>query len=227
MTTIKCDFNSDPCDGINNNSNIIISSSNIYNKSMSNPSNANSVQFPTYSFTTTNIANPTSTANIVAPGSSNTVYSKPVGSTTSTSLSSSSVADSFFSIANAKKEWYAALPEIVLVFGLSFGISMYMGDEAMTAVKRGSFMAVGQYTAQIAVDMMPAPVSNNQVYLYNVEKFAIATSIFIGGNKYVIGSQQPLANLFGESVVASIVAHYSANATRNAINSTSSIIHYK
>ena len=40
MTTIKCDFNSDPCDGINNNSNIIISSSNIYNKSMSNPSNA-------------------------------------------------------------------------------------------------------------------------------------------------------------------------------------------
>ena len=202
MTTIKCDFNSDPCDGINKNSQIKISSTNIYNNSMSNPSNTASVPYPTYN-TATSTATPPKTVSSPPP---------------------SSIADSFFSISNAKKEWYKALPEVVVVFGLSFGISMYMGDDAMTAVERGTFMALGQYTGQIAIDAMPKPVSDTQIYLYDAEKFAIATSIFIGGNKYIISSRQPIKNLLLESAVASIIAHYTYNATQNLITKSSSVV---
>ena len=200
MTTIKCDLNSDPCDGINKNSQIKISSTNIYNNSMSNPSNTASVSYPSYHTATTT--------------PSQAVSSPPA----------SSIADSFFSISNAKKEWYKALPEVVVVFGLSFGISMYMGDDAMTAVERGTFMALGQYTGQIAIDAMPKPVSDTQIYLYDAEKFAIATSIFIGGNKYIISSRQPIKNLLLESAVASIIAHYTYNATQNLITKSSSVV---
>ena len=209
MTSNKCDFSGDPCDDIKNNSfsSNNISSSNIYNNSMSDPSNTSKVSYPSYSFQPSNVANPNTLASTASSPSS----------------TSNASVNQFFTLANAKKEWYAALPEIVVVFGLSFGISLYMGDEIVTALERGSFMALGQYTAQIAVDMMPKPISDTQVYLYDAEKFAIATSIFIGGNKYILGSEQPIQNLLIESAVASIVAHYSYNATQKAITSASSV----
>ena len=48
-------------------------------------------------------------------------------------------------------------------------------------------------------------------------KFAVATSTFIAGNKQVLGSEQPYPTLFGESAVASVVAHYGASAINPAI----------
>jgi hypothetical protein len=138
---------------------------------------------------------------------------------------------SYFTGANASSEFKNDLSEMILVFVTSFGISLYMNDTAKVGAERASFLFVGRYLGAFLADAMVnagyfQSSANMMQYSPLLVKFATATSVFIAGNRYALGSTQPIQNLFGESGIASIVAHYGApyinTSVQNVENSVGS-----
>jgi len=136
---------------------------------------------------------------------------------------------SYFNTANATKEFNAELPELILVFASSVAISRYMNDSWKTASARGGIMAVGQYVGGYVSDALASAQYFNTAsmakYSPYAVKFVLASGAFIAGCRY-LGSTQPLSNLLGESLIASIIADtgapYIANSVANAEASTGS-----
>jgi hypothetical protein len=129
---------------------------------------------------------------------------------------------SYFNVANAKTEFQNDLAEMILVFATSAGISYFQGDDILVAFERGSFLFLGQYLGNFVADAFTNALyftssANAAQYAPLMVKFAVATGTFIAGNKHVLGSEQPYPTLFGESAVASVVAHYGASAINPAI----------
>jgi hypothetical protein len=140
---------------------------------------------------------------------------------------------SYFNIANAKSEFQNDLAEMILVFSTSALISYYQGDDILVACERGGFLFIGQYLGNFVSDAFVNALyftssSNMAQYAPLAVKFGVATSVFVSGNKHILGSQQPYSTLFGESAVASVVAHYGASliqpSINNAVNDASSWI---
>ena len=140
---------------------------------------------------------------------------------------------SYFNVANAKSEFQNDLAEMILVFSTSALISYYQGDDILVACERGGFLFVGQYLGNFVSDAFVNALyftssPNVAQYAPLGVKFAVATGTFIAGNKHILGSEQPYSTLFGESAVASVVAHYGASlinpAIQNGINDANSWI---
>lgn len=133
---------------------------------------------------------------------------------------------SYFTGANASAEFKTEWPEMVLVFLTSAGISFAMKDSPLKSIERGSVLAVGQYLGGYLADAMTNATyfvnsTNSFVLKYGalMTKFGVATSVFIIGNKAIIGTNLPVAEMFGESALASVVAHYGAKYITPAANS--------
>lgn len=120
---------------------------------------------------------------------------------------------SYFTEQDAKKELKAEWAEMVLVFATSVGISLYFNDSIFVAVERGGILAVAQYVGGFLSDAL-----NNAKYYQSggkykkyvplLSKFVMSTGIFVAGNVALLGTKQPYHTLFGESAVASVIAHY-------------------
>ena len=150
----------------------------------------------------------------------------PVSKTTPTftpsSATTSSSIFSYFTKENAVSEFKADIGELILVFLTSAGISFYMGDKALIAIERGSIMTISQYIGGFIAD-----ATSNFTIISNIgnlmTKFIISTSIYITGNELLIHPQIEIKQLFGESLVASIFAHYGGQMTKEQINNLSQI----
>ena len=122
---------------------------------------------------------------------------------------------SYFTVQNSTNELYASWPEVALVFATSVAISLYQKDEPIVACERGAILGVGQYIGGFIGDALNnASTYGTSTYAQYgpvMTKFVIATGLFIAGNRELINSQQEASTLFGESVVASVIAHYGAN----------------
>ena len=186
------DFDGDPSSGFNDDLSINKISSNNINKMSDQASTVNS-QTPSY----------------------------PPQTDSSPSIASPSIF-SYFTSTNAVSEFKADIGEIVVVFLTSAGISYYMGDEAMIAAERGSIMAFGQYLGGFVADATATVPSMANIGSLLI-KFIVSTSVYIGGNEYVLTNATPLEfqQMFGESIVASVVAHYAGQATKMQINNLS------
>lgn len=193
------DFCTDLPSGFNETINKIKSNTIIYN-SMSDPSN---IDFPSFSF---------NAAHAAATASSNQ------------NMPSDASIFSYFTPAHAISEVKTELPEMLLVFITSAGISYYMGDEIVTACERGGILAFGQYWGGYLGDAMANSKWNMTQFSGMTTKFVVVTSIFVAGNRYLLESQQPLTNLVGESFVASLVAHFGANAVTPFTNPITSAL---
>ena len=127
---------------------------------------------------------------------------------------------SFFTKENAISELKADIGELIIVFLTTTGISFYMGDDLMIACERGSIMSISQYIGGFIAD-----ATSNFTIISNIgnlmTKFIISTSIYIGGNELLINPQIEIKQLFGESLVASIFAHYGGQMTKEQINNLS------
>ena len=201
-------FSGDPSSGYNNLINKI-SSNNI---NMSDPSNTG-ISFPPVSFNT-------SAAQANAQAASTVKYQTVDNG--SPSIASPSIF-SYFTAKNAVTEFKADIGEIVLVFLTSSGISYYMGDEGMIACERGGIMAFGQYLGGFVADAMATVPSMANIGSL-LTKFIVSTTVYIGGNEYVLTNATKLEfnQMFGESLAASVVAHYAGQATKTQINNLAS-----
>jgi hypothetical protein len=143
---------------------------------------------------------------------------------------------SYFSEKNLEKEFTVEVPEMILVFVTSAGISYYAGDSPTVAGERGAILAVSQYIGgavsqalQNAGDFKSKSSSTSTSkspsdltqYGPVLSKFLVASGLFVGINKAALGSQQPIQNLFGESAIASVVAHYGGPYVKKLFNGSS------
>lgn len=130
-------------------------------------------------------------------------------------MSSNSDTDNTFSsfvmdFTQYETELKANVPELILAFLTSAGISYYMGDDPMTCSKRGGVQVLAQYIGGFLGDALQAGgyvSSSNTLIAYKV---LIAGSSFVVLSKQ-FGSVLPYTELLGESVTASVVAHYGGN----------------
>ena len=141
---------------------------------------------------------------------------KPSSATASSSIFS------YFTKENVVSEFKADIGELIIVFLTSAGISFYMGDKALIAIERGSIMSIGQYIGGFIADATSSMAILSNSNIGNLmTKFIISTSIYIGGNELLINPQIEIKQLFGESLVASIFAHYGGQMTKEQINNLS------
>jgi len=206
------DFDGDPSSGFSNLTTINLSS-NIYNSSMSNPSNSSSVQFPTYSF-------PTSTASSAASSVHYPTGTPPPPTPATTSQGS------IFNYVTGNtyaKDVMADMGELIIVFVTSAGLSYYMGDEWDTALKRGSIMSGAQFIGG-AVAYGTLNIGNvNLTLVGDFTKFVFSSLLFMGGNKYILDSEQPVEILLRESLFSAVVAHYGARTVQNYVDKTQAV----
>ena len=129
---------------------------------------------------------------------------------------------SYFMKEHVVSEFKADIGEIVVVFLTTTGISYYMGDELMIACERGSIMGLGQFLGGLVGDASASIPSMANISSLLI-KFIVSTSVYIGGNEYVLTNATPLEikQMFGESLIASVAAHYLSQATKMQINNLS------
>ena len=210
------DFNGDPSSGFYNSQTINLST-NIYNSSMSDPTNSSSVQFPSYSFNTQSA----STASSVQYPSATPPPPTPTPATTTGSIFS------YVTGTNYAQDVMADAGEIIIVFVTSCGISYYMGDDMYVALKRGGIMSVAQFIGGVIAYGTMNLGNVTLTFAGDFSKFIYSSLLFMGGNKYILESEQSAPVLVRESLIASIVSHYGARTVQSYVNSTQTMAsHY-
>ncbi len=139
-------------------------------------------------------------------------------------MSDSNTDESFSSfvtdINQYETELTANVPELILAFLTSFGIGYYMGDDPMTAAKRGGIQVLAQYIGGFLGDALQSGgyVSSSSTL--------VAYKVLIAGSSFVVISKQlgsglPYTELIGESVIASLVGHYGGQYYQNNFGNNS------
>ena len=202
------DFDGDPSSGFSNSQTINLSS-NIYNSSMSDPSNVpHSVTFPSYSFNTQAAASaaqyPSPTPAPPTPANAS-IFSYATNNTVTKSV-------------------MADMGEIILVFATSAGLSYYMGDSQDMALKRGGIMAVAQFLGG-AISYGTLNLGDvNLSIVGDISKFFYSSVLFMAGNKFILESEQDKQVLLRESLLAAIVAHYGSRYVQSYVDKTESVV---
>ena len=117
-------------------------------------------------------------------------------------------------------ELKANVPELILAFLTSAGISYYMGDAVDICAKRGGVQVLAQYIGGFIGDALQAGgyVSSSTTL--------VAYKVLIAGSSFVVISKQfgsvlPYTELLGESVSASLIGHYGGSYLQNWWNGSS------
>jgi hypothetical protein len=130
---------------------------------------------------------------------------------------------SYFNATNAVNEFRSEIPDMIIVFMVSFGISVYEGDDYALAAERAGVLSAAQYIGQYMSDALNNAQYFNSSSMFGqampvLTKFAVATGLFVGTHKFGLSSTVPVDVLFGESAIASVVSHYTSGFISGPVN---------
>jgi hypothetical protein len=142
---------------------------------------------------------------------------------------------SYFTEANIEKDIKTDMYELGLTYATSVAISVYQSDTIGVALQRGGFLVGGQLIGGLLGNALlnadyfqKGKYAQYKQYVPTALKMVTASTLYVVGNKEVLGSEQPPLTLAGEGLIASTIGHYGSQWMRkkNNKNKTKKLTQY-